>query len=98
MLRSREFQRDVADLFAARTHERAQAVNGTELVFEHVGHRRLDDPGIGAGQDGGDGDHGWVSVGKLADRESRVGQRAEHQQAETEHGRQNGAFDELLEQ
>src|SRR5205807_533670 len=84
-----ELQYDLAVLLRGGARQRAQSLDRGELLFEHVGDRRLYHLRVRAGQRGRDGDDGWIDVREFADREPGVADDAEQHECGGDHARQD---------
>ena len=88
-----ELDGDVGDLLAGLGGEGADALDVVDGFLKALRDLGLDDLGVGAGIDGGDGDDGRVDVRQLADGQSAKGDEAEEHEREVEHRGQDGALD-----
>ena len=80
-----ELDEDLRDAFARGRAQRADALDGVDLLLEDVGDLGLDGLGRGPLQHRGDGDEGHVDVGVEIGVEPPQADQAEHDQPDVEH-------------
>ncbi len=91
-----ELDRDARHLLLRGRGDELDALDGRELLFEHVGDLGLDHLGAGAAVDRGDRDDRRVDVRVLAHRQEREREQAEQQQRQAHHRGEDRPLDRDL--
>src|SRR5213078_1732036 len=91
-----ELEGDLAVLLRGGARQRAQSLDRGELLFEHVGDRRLYHLRVRAGQRGRDRDDRRIDVGELAHRQAGVPDDTEQHERGGDHARQHRSADRRL--